>query len=87
MERDTSSFPDVEGQATTACEVPFRESLTAPERTLSNVIVLPSFITEDEDWLYSEEAQQRLLEAEADVAAGQFITFEDVEELILELKS
>ncbi len=41
----------------------------------------------DQSWFWSEEWQARYREAKADLSAGRFKEFEDVEELLAELNT
>jgi hypothetical protein len=42
---------------------------------------------EDQSWFWTEEWQERYREAKEDLAQGRYNEFEDVEDLIRELKS
>jgi len=41
----------------------------------------------DQSWFWAEEWQSRYREAKADLAEGRFRDFDDIEELLAELKS
>jgi phosphoglycolate phosphatase-like HAD superfamily hydrolase len=41
----------------------------------------------DQSWFWTEEWQERYREAKADLAEGRFHDFDDVEDLLAELKS
>lgn len=42
---------------------------------------------EDQSWFWTEDWQERYREAKEDLAQGRYKEFEDVEDLLLELKS
>lgn len=41
----------------------------------------------DQSWFWTEEWQKRYRESKEDLAEGRFLNFDDVEELLAELKS